>query len=260
MIEPAPDKVAIRKPALALTMLEPLRLAWEAAVLFASSGLLAGAPRGDGHPVMVLPGFATSDLMTALLRSFLIQLGYQVHPWELGWNFDQHSAGANGEHIARRIAKIAEDEGEDVSLVGWSLGGVLAREAARRDRGGIRQVIALGSPFSGNPEATALSLLYGLTTGNDPRSDELRQRYSVGNHPIEVPATAIYSRSDGITAWENCCGLEGPQTENIEVVASHFGFVANPAVFWAVADRLALPAGKWRPFERGGPFAAYFRG
>ena len=260
MTTPASDTAAIRKPSLALTMLEPLRLAWEAAVLVTSSGLLAAAPRGDGHPVMVLPGFATSDLMTALLRSFLIQLGYQVHPWELGWNFDQHSAGANGEHIARRIAKIAEDEGEDVSLVGWSLGGVLAREAARRDRGGIRQVIALGSPFSGNPEATALSLLYGLTTGNDPRSDVSRQRYALGNHPIEVPATAIYSRSDGITAWENCCGLEGPQTENIAVIASHFGFVANPAVFWAVADRLALPPGEWQPFVRGGPFAAFFPG
>jgi pimeloyl-ACP methyl ester carboxylesterase len=258
MTNHATTRPPIAKPPLVLTMLEPLRFGLEACALFAAAGLLAAAPRGDGHPVMVLPGFATSDLMTALLRSFLIQLGYRVHPWELGWNFDQHSAGANGEHIARRIARIADDAGEDVSLVGWSLGGVLAREAARRSRGGIRQVIALGSPFTGNPEATALSVLYGLATGNDPRSEASRSRYAAGHHPIEVPASAIYSRSDGITAWENCCGLEGPQTEDIEVTSSHFGFVANPAVFWAVADRLAQPVGEWRPFERGGPFAAYF--
>ncbi len=260
MTQPFMNEAAIHKPALALTMLEPLRLAWEAAALFATSGLLAAALRGDGHPVMVLPGFATPDLMTALLRSFLIQLGYRVYPWELGWNFDQHSAGVNGEHIARRIAKIAEEGGEDVSLVGWSLGGVLAREAARRHRGGIRQVIALGSPFTGNPHATALSVLYGLVTGNEPGSDASRLRYAVGHDPIGVPATAIYSRTDGIAAWQNCCGLEGPQTENIEVASSHFGFVANPAVFWAVADRLSLAVGGWRPFERGGPFAAYFPG
>lgn len=250
---------SVAKPPLVLTMLEPLRFGLGVSALFATSGLLAAAPRGDGHPVMVLPGFATSDAMTGLLRSFLMQLGYQVHPWELGWNFDQHSAGANGEHVARRIARIAADCGEDVSLVGWSLGGVLAREAARRDRGGIRQVIALGSPFTGNPEATSLSLLYGLLTGNDPRSDASSRRYAVGHHPIDVPATAIYSHSDGITAWENCCGLEGPQTENIAVIASHFGFVASPAVFWAVADRLALLPGEWRPFDRGGPFAALFQ-
>ncbi|MDP3673792.1 MAG: alpha/beta hydrolase [Novosphingobium sp.] len=248
----------IAKPPLVLTMLEPLRFGLGVSTLFAASGLLAAAPRGDSHPVMVLPGFATSDAMTGLLRSFLLQLGYRVYPWELGWNFDQHSAGANGEHIARRIAQIAADCGEDVSLVGWSLGGVLAREAARRDRGGIRQVIALGSPFTGNPEATSLSLLYDLLTGNKTRSEASSRRYAVGHHPIDVPATAVYSHSDGITAWENCCGLEGPQTENIAVVVSHFCFVASPAVFWAVADRLAQPAGEWRPFERGGPFAAFF--
>jgi len=248
----------IRRPPLLWSMLEGARLLAESNLLFAASPLLACAPRGDGHPVMVLPGFATNDAMTLLLRQYLALLGYEVFPWDLGWNLDQHSVGENGEHIARRIEEIADRTGARVSLVGWSLGGVIAREAARRKHHGLRQVIALGSPFAGNPRATSLTTLYQLLTGNDLSGDHARKRYGSGHHPLQVPSTAIYSRSDGITAWENCISETDAITENIEVHSSHFGFVANPAVFYAVADRLAQPEGGWRPFERNCPFAAFF--
>jgi len=143
-----------------LTMMEPLRFAAEAMTTTLTWPLLAAAPRGDGHTVMVLPGFATSDAMTVLLRWYLASLGYDVHGWELGWNLDQHAAGENGEHVARRIADLAALSGKKVSLVGWSLGGVIAREAARRDHGALRQVIALGAPFTGDPGATSLSTVF----------------------------------------------------------------------------------------------------
>lgn len=248
----------IKRPQLGWTMLESPRFMAEAAMLALAWPTLVRAPVGDGHPVMVLPGFATSDAMTVLLRSYLGKLGYQVFPWDLGWNLDQHSAGENGEHLAARIEAIAQSTGRKVSLVGWSLGGVIAREAARRDHGALRQILTLGSPFTGNPHATNLTALYELLTGNKAASDKSAARYGKGHHVLPVPSSAIFSRSDGITAWENCVSETDPRTENIEVHSSHFGFVSNPGVFWAVADRLALPEDGWRKFERGGPFASFY--
>lgn len=256
---PLHEPESIVRPALLWSVLEPLRMAAEASSLMLSMPLLGLAPKGDGHPVMVLPGFATSDSMTMLLRQYLTFMGYNVFPWELGWNLDQHSAGENGEHVAQRIEEIADSTGQNVSLVGWSLGGVIAREAARRKHQGLRQIITLGSPFAGNPKATSLTTLYELLTGNKTASEDTRRRYEHGHHPLRVPSSAIFSKSDGITAWQNCVSETDNITENIEVHSSHFGFVANPGVFYAVADRLALPEGTWRPFDASGtPFAACF--
>lgn len=248
----------IRKPWPGLTVLEWPRFFGETAALMATLPWLTRAPRGDGHPVIVLPGFATNDAMTVLLRGYLGWLGHRVYPWELGWNFDHKSVGEEGEHIARRIAEIADETGRKVSLVGWSLGGVISREAARRDHGALRQVITLGSPFTGNPEATAATQLYEIMTGNEVRGEAADARYRDAHRPLPVPSSAIYSLTDGITAWENCVAEEGPQSESIQVASSHMGFVANPAVFWAVADRLALPEGQWRKFRPNGPFAGFF--
>ncbi|MCP5396321.1 MAG: alpha/beta fold hydrolase [Sphingomonadaceae bacterium] len=239
-------------------MSEPMRLGWEMTSLMMTYPMLASVPRGDGHPVMVLPGFATSDQQTMLLRIFLSQWGYEVHPLDLGWNFDHHTVGENGEHVARRIADIRASSGRKVSLVGWSLGGVIAREAARRDPDDIRQVISLGSPFTGNPHATNLANIYQKVTGNDFTSDKSKARYAEGSDPLPVPSTAIYSRTDGITAWRNCLGQTDAINENVEVISSHFGFVVNPAVFYAVADRLAQTEGGWRKFVPEGAFRHCF--
>ena len=253
----APD--TIRRPATGWAMLEPMRFAWELSALAWTGPLLAAVPRGDGHPVMVLPGFASTDCGTVLLRKYLSLLGYEVFPWNLGWNLDQHSAGENGEYVARRIEKIARKTGRKVSLVGWSLGGEIAREAARRDPGQVRQVITLASPFAGNPRATSMAILYEVITGNRPSQPESRARYRCGHRPLPVPSSAVFSKSDGAVAWQNCVSETDAITENIEVVSSHSGFSANPAVFYAVADRLAQHEGQWRKFTAAGPYAAFFR-
>jgi hypothetical protein len=135
---------------------------------------------------------------------------------------------------------------------------VLAREAARRDHAGLRQVIALASPFTGDPSATTITGIYEMLTGNHLSSPAARDRYAQSHRPLPVPTSAIFSKSDGIAAWPNCICEPGPNSENIEVHASHFGMVASPAVFWAVADRLAQPEGDWRPFVPSGPYAAFF--
>ncbi|MCJ2176960.1 esterase/lipase family protein [Novosphingobium album (ex Hu et al. 2023)] len=246
----------IQAPFLGLAFLELGRSLMEAASTLALSPVLAMAPRGDGHPVVVLPGFATSDSMTVLLRSFLSLQGYDVHPMDLGWNFDHHTVGENGEHIAERIRVIRQETGRKVSLVGWSLGGVIAREAARRDPEDLRQVISLGSPFSGDPHATNLKSFYQFATGNDFSSEKMQERYRNGPRVLPIPSTAVFSRTDGITAWENCIGDSDEINENVEVVSSHFGFVTNPAVFQIIADRLSQPEGKWQRFVPRTPLSS----
>lgn len=248
----------IRRPATGWALLEPLRFAWELGGLAMTSPVLASGPRGDGHPVLVLPGFAANDCNTLLLRQYLALLGYQVFPWNLGWNLDQNSVGRNGEHVVRRIEEIADQTGRSVSLVGWSLGGVIAREMTRRDANRVRQVITLGSPFAGNPNATSLKIIYEVMTGNRVASAKSRRRYVEGYRPLPVPSSAIFSKSDGAVAWQNCVSETDAITENIEVVSSHSGFSANPAVFYAVADRLAQAEGKWRKFSPVGPYSAFF--
>jgi pimeloyl-ACP methyl ester carboxylesterase len=235
-----------------LTAMEMFRAGCEGFNLLLSSPTLAAAPHGDGHGVLVLPGFATDDQSTAFIRSFLEGLGYEVHPWGLGWNFDHRTAGYQGEKVARRIKQIAESTGRKVSLVGWSLGGVIAREAARRDPQKVRQVISIASPFCGNPHANHVGPIYEWLSGNKVDSPAATRRFALGALPLPVPSTAIYSRTDGITAWENCLVQSDHQSENVEVNSSHFGMIVSTAVFRIIADRLAQRESAWKPFNAAG--------
>lgn len=233
-----------------LTAAEPCRAGFEALALFTLAPVLALAPRGDGHSVLVLPAFATNDHSTGLLRMFLAQRGYDARSWDLGWNLDHKTVGEQGEIIVRRIAALWKESGRKVSLVGWSLGGVIAREAARRMPGKVRNVITLGSPFAGDPSANAIRGLYEYLSGNIIDSPATRERFANGRQTLPMPSTAVFSRTDGIAAWQNCIGEENAISENIEVVSSHFGLVVNPAVLHLVADRLAQPENAWRRFVR----------
>jgi pimeloyl-ACP methyl ester carboxylesterase len=237
----------ITRPSAMLAALEIFRAGIEGWSMLMSAPTLAATPRGDGHGVLVLPGFATGDQSTAMLRSFLQTRGYEVHPWRLGWNLDHRTAGHDGEHVSRQIDKIAESTGRKVTLVGWSLGGVIAREVARRTPETVRQVVTIGSPFCGNPRANHVGQIYEWLSGNKVDSPAAMRRFALGPQPLAVPSTAIYSKSDGITAWQNCIAIPDHQTENIEVHSSHFGMVVNTSVFKIVADRLAQAEGAWAP-------------
>ena len=241
---------AIPAPSRWLTMAEPWRAGFEALGLFTFAPLMALAPNGDGHAVLVLRGFATSDHATALLRRFLVHRGYDARSWDLGWNLDHKTVGEQGELIAKRIAALHAESGRTISLVGWSLGGVIAREAARRMPDEVRNVITLGSPFAGDPRANAVGRLYERLSGNIIDTPATLARYAHGHEPLRVPSTAVFSRTDGIAAWRNCIGAEDDINENLEVVSSHFGLIANPAVLHLVADRLAQPEAGWRRFVR----------
>jgi pimeloyl-ACP methyl ester carboxylesterase len=233
-------------PSRELLLLE-VRAVWELGAFFAAYPLLRLAQRGDGHPVLVLPGLAASDTSTRPLRTYLKDQGYAAHGWKLGANHGPRP-GAEAKMQAR-LAELAERYGKRVSVIGWSLGGVFAREMARRAPGQVRSVISLGSPFAGAPRASNAWKLYERASQRKVEDWPERERMRI---PPPVPSTAIFSRSDGIVAWQGCLERDGPLSENIEVEGSHCGLGHNPAVLYAVADRLAQPEGGWRPFERTG--------
>jgi pimeloyl-ACP methyl ester carboxylesterase len=223
----------------------PSKLPWAAP-------LLLSAPRGDGHPVLVLPGFITTDISTTLLRRYLQTLGYAPFAWELGRNLGPKAIGWSGEKLIQRLETIHALTGRKVSIIGWSLGGVMARQVARRRPDMVRQVITLGSPFTGDPRATNVLGAYEALTGQKLSDEDTQEQLRESALTPPVPSTAIYSKGDGVVAWQNCCEAEDSITDNIEVYGSHCGLGVNASVLYAVADRLAQSEDGWSPFQRTG--------
>lgn len=215
--------------------------------LAAALPLLASAPRGDGHPVLVFPGMAASDLSTVPLRRWLRALGYAAHGWEQGRNL-----GPRADVMAASLACIRalrEQHGAKVSLIGQSLGGIYARELAKQASDDVRFVITLGTPFTGGARSSNAWRLFEALNGRDHFAPAVRAGM---RQAPPVPTSSIYSRSDGVVAWQCCLQAEGQRTENIEVDGSHTGMAVQPLVLHAIADRLAQPEGAWQPFERRG--------
>ena len=235
------------KPPSRLLLALEVRGILELQAFFAAYPLLRRAPRGEGHPVLVLPGLAASDVSTWPLRTYLKAQGYAAHGWKQGTNRGPRPGVEVG--MDARLAELARRYQRKISLIGWSLGGVYAREMARRAPELVRQVITLGSPFANEPKASNAWRLYEILSGRNVDDWPERERMRL---PPPVPSTAIYSRTDGIVAWQGCREPDGETTQNIEVEGSHCGLGHNPAVLYAIADRLAVPEGEWWPFDRGG--------
>jgi pimeloyl-ACP methyl ester carboxylesterase len=229
-----------------LFVTDPARAAAEYAWLITALPLRQLLPVGDGHPVLVLPGVLADDGSTGTLRRMLRDLGYRVHGWRLGRNLGPTAATVTG--LQNRLLDLRSRYDSEVSVIGWSLGGIFARTLARDNPAAVRQVITLGSPIR-------------LAHESQSRARRAFDRYAhlhvvprdlpleSGLEALPVPATSIYSRYDGIVAWQACLDPPSARAENIAVVSSHLGFGHHPAVIWAVADRLAQPLGQWAPFR-----------
>src|SRR5437867_10106527 len=152
------------------------------------------------------------------------------------------------------LTRIHLETGRKVSLIGWSLGGVYARDLALQAPDMVRSVVTLGSPFANDIRATNATRLYEALSG-EAVEDNAELRIAIAGD-LPVPTTSIFSRTDGVVNWQTCLLRPSDTAENIEVyLASHIGLGVNPAALWAVADRLAQPEGQFRQFDRSGPFA-----
>lgn len=211
--------------------------------------LLSLAPRGDGHPVLVLPGLVTSDTSTRALRAFLKSRGYAVSGWGLGRNLGLREGVQQA--MVDLVLELNDTHGRKVSLVGWSLGGIYARQLAKLAPDCVRTVITLGSPFAGSPKSTNAWRVYEMASGRSAEDEDHSFGGSLSEAP-PVPTTAIFSRTDGICAWQGCMEKPSAASESIEVDSSHCGMGHNPAVVYAVAERLAQKEGEWAPFDRSG--------
>ena len=237
-------------PSLWLLLSEPFRAAIDLSKFFSTKKILLNdVPRGDGHPVIVVPGFLTSDKSTHLLRKFIGECGYIAEPWGFGRNLGQYE---DPQVFKPRLDKLTDLYGQKISVVGWSLGGVYAREIARAFPDQIRQVITLGSPFNGLTEPNNVRWLYELLHGKKVAELDIPLLKHIDETP-SVPCTAIFSKTDGVVPWKYCLEKqEDESTQNVAVSCSHWSYGYNPSVLYCIADRLAQTQDKWQHFQPKG--------
>lgn len=209
------------------------------------------APKGDGHPVIIFPGLGGADSSTRFMRSYLTSLGYKVYPWGLGRNIGPRAGLLKLTNDIRiSVDDISrQNSNAKVTLIGWSLGGIYARELAKASPELVRQVITLGTPFKNTKNSTNAARLYELLSRdkshlNDAMIKELAVKPS-------VPFTSIYSKTDGVVHWEASIEDETPFSENIEIPsASHLGLGHNPIVMHVIANRLAQSEDNWQRYKK----------
>lgn len=234
-----------RSPSLSLLAAEPAR----ALLDYLGSHLPGPAlANGDGHPVVVYPGLGAGAWSTARLREALNGAGFDALDWGFGQNTGPKGSIPDWlEQLRAAVEAVRAERGREVSLVGWSLGGIYAREIGRAAPEMVRQVISLGSPFAAGPDATHAAWLYRmLNKAKAPPSDYASRL----KQALPVPSTSIYSKSDGVVPWQGCIQLPGRHSENVEVSGvSHLGMGTNRKVLEIVANRLAQPEGRWRRYS-----------
>jgi len=256
VIEPASaDAAGADPPSGVLALLEAPRALAEYVSFTAFTPLLSAGRAGHGRPVLVLPGLLASDRSTRPLRRLLNRAGYAAYGWGLGTNIGPTRRIINGMDAV--LDEISDRHLEPASVIGWSLGGMLAHDLVSRHRGAVDRLITLGSPlYSTDPRQSRGSLFY------DEYAAAHLPEYSRDNWrpptALSVPAASIFSKTDGVVRWQTCLHPPGPLTENIEVYGSHCGLGCHPAAAYAILDRLAAPTDPWLKFAPPAWLAIHF--
>jgi len=225
----------IKKPRFLYTLLEA-RVPFEiGAQLLSRRFYEKNLPQGNGRSVIVIPGFGAGDFETKMLRKSLRRLGYRSVPWKMGRNMGSNSE--NRAHLRSEITRLKGLTGQKVSIVGWSLGGVFARELGRSFPEDVHSVVSLGTPFNGDHDANILHDIFHRLSGSEFSSDDLAA-FNQRKEPPGVISTSIYSKSDGVVSWQCSLEKETELTENVEVISSHCGLVFNPLAVSALAHAL----------------------
>jgi pimeloyl-ACP methyl ester carboxylesterase len=256
VVEPASaDSAAAGPPPAVLALLEAPRALAEYASFAAVTRLLSAGRAGHGRPVLVLPGLLADDRSTRPLRRLLNRAGYAAYGWRLGTNIGPTRRIITG--MDALLGEIIDLHGEPASVIGWSLGGMLGYDLVSRHPGAVDRLITLGSPlYSTDPSQSRGSLFY------DEYAAAHLPEYSRDSwRPpgiTSVPATSIFSKTDGIVRWQTCLHPPGPLRENIEVYSSHCGLGCHPAAGYAILDRLAAPTDAWPKFVPPAWLAIHF--
>lgn len=232
------DENAVLAPPSPLDSLREFGLPFDLARFTLQSPLLIGAQRGDGRPILLLPGYLASPRSMRPLRRYLTFLGYDARDWTLGRNMGQ---------VEQRVAQLRNDLGQifadrgdaPVTLIGWSLGGVIARELARVEPTRIAEVFTIASPIVGGPKYTSMARRFARreTVQLDSLEQKIDERNRLG---LTQPVTAIYSDRDGIVGRGTALDRFNPQARNIRIDESHIGLGFSPRVWRTIADGLAL--------------------
>lgn len=229
---------APKPPSRLLMAAELPRLAWTLGQFALAWRALGQGAAGDGRPIMLLPGVFTSDISNRALELFLKRRGYRATGWKLGRNMGLSTIGLDGERLIARVESVAAERGERVTLIGVSLGGVMARYVARRRPDLVRGVITIASPFAGSMRATNVWRAYEAITHESIDAPGAKAMLEEAALPLSVPTTAIWSPSDGLVAGELCRAPEGHVCHNIEINAAHIASPRDPRVLRAVTEAL----------------------
>lgn len=235
---------AIERPSLALFGIEP----WRAALEFASHQIAPTDPQrapGDGHPVVIFPGMGSDGKSVAPLRRHCKSLGYEALDWGRGINRGpQGDIDAWLAELKAHTTEMLKGFTQSATFIGWSLGGIYARELSKTMGPRVRQVITMGTPFNARADHTNVGWIFRLLSGSTPTfTAALSARLRTAP---TVPTTSIYSRSDGVVAWQTCRhARQSRRVQDVEVSGSHVGLGWNRAVLRIVGDRLAQPPGRW---------------
>lgn len=241
---------SVMRPSFLLLLSEPGRALMEFGTSVSYQKLFTTKVEGDGHPVMILPGFLSSETSTKTLREYVSNLGYDVYDWGMGRNMGKLEYM---ELLLHRVDEIFHKTGKTISLIGWSLGGVFARQLAKERPHLIRQVITLASPFAGLGEPNNVAWIYSVLNRGKKVKEVNQTLMDDLPLPAPVPTTAIYSKSDGIVPWKFCMEKDEDKFhQNIEVRSSHIGMAGNFSVLAIIADRLTKNKNNWSKFKPKG--------
>lgn len=248
-----PDAPSVQRPALRLLYSEPFRAVAELAQQKMDGwgkAVSANAAPGDGHPVVIFPGLGGGGKSVATLRAHCQSLGYEAFDWGQGLN-----TGPKGDldawllDLKLKIEDLLEAHVQPATFIGWSLGGLYARELGKLMAPRVRQVITLGTPFNAEADHSNVGWLYRLLGGGSSAIDPALSRRLRTPPPLRT--TSIYSRSDGVVAWQTCRHSRLTRlVHDVEIKGSHIGMGWNRDVLAVIADRLVQRPGPWRAYER----------
>jgi len=236
----------IKKPGVFWLATEAARALFEYGSFYPYKYFSRDSDKGDGHPVLTLPGFMSGDMSTKPLRELLQNLEYNTYGWGLGRNFGEES---DLERLFDLSDKIYQEHRKQITIIGWSLGGIYARQIAKARPHLIRQVITLSSPFKGVNGKNHVAWIHKLITSGKIEDVIDPELLADIPKPAPVPTTAIYSKQDGIVPWEFCIeNEENDIHQNIQVYGSHLGLGVNPTVIKIIVDRLKYNQSNWTKF------------